>query len=64
MIPIVKYEQHINFFCKNTMAECPHCFEEYPNELISEHIKVCTLNEKKESSSEYYDEEDNEEEKE
>lgn len=34
MIPIEKYEQHINYFCKSTMAECPHCFDSYPNSLI------------------------------
>ena len=37
-IPLNKYEQHINYFCNNKMAECPKCFESYPNAIINDHI--------------------------
>ena len=38
------------------MAECPKCFESYPNTLIEKHLKCCTKSFV--SSSEEYDEEE------
>ena len=62
MIPIEKYSQHIDYLCKNSTAECPHCFDSYPNNLIAKHIDVCKLRPESSSESEYDSEsEENEE---
>ena len=52
-IPLLKYEQHINYFCQNKMAECHKCFESYPNSIIHEHLKVCAVGESSSSQSDY-----------
>ena len=41
VVPASKLQQHMDYFCKNKMAECPICYEKYPMMMIEDHMRHC-----------------------